>query len=44
MAMPKSEEETKDTSQFRVVSNPPMSKVDIICDDIVDSADMSRLK
>ena len=44
MATLKSEEETKDTSQFRVVSNPPKSKVDILCTDIVEHADMSRLK
>ena len=44
MATLESEEETKDTSQFRVVSNPPKSKVDIICNDIIENADMSRLK
>ena len=44
MATPESEEEAKDTNQFRVVSNPPKSKVYIICDDIVENADMSKLK
>ena len=44
MATPKSEEETKDTNQFRVVTNPPKSKVDIICTNIVENVDMSRLK
>ena len=44
MATPKSEEEIEDISQFRVVNNPPQSKVDIICTDIVEHADMSRLK
>ena len=44
MAMPESDEETKDTSQFRVVSNPKKSKVDIICNDIIENDDMSRLK
>ena len=44
MATPKSDEETKETSQFRVVSHPPKSKVDIICDNIANNADMSKLR
>ena len=44
MATLESEEETKDTSQFRMVSHPPKSKVDIICDNIKDNADMSKLR
>ena len=44
MSTLKSEEETKDTSQFRGVSHPSKSKVDIVCIDIVEHANMSRLK
>ena len=44
MATPESDEETEDTSQFRVVNHPPKSEVDIICDNIKDSADMSKLR
>ena len=32
------------TSQFRVVSYPPKSEVDIICDNIIDNIDMSNLR
>ena len=44
MATPKSDEETEDASQFRVVSHPPKSKVDIICDNIKDSTNISKLR
>ena len=44
MATPESDEETKDKSQFRVVSHPPKSKVDIICDNITEIANMSKLR
>ena len=40
----KSDEKTKDTSQFRLVSHPPKSEVDIICDNIKDNVDMSKLR
>ena len=38
------DEETKDTSQFRVVSHPPKFEVDILCDNIKDNANLSKLK
>ena len=44
MATPESDEETEDTSQFRMVSHPPKSKVDIICDNSTDTTNMSRLR
>ena len=44
MATPNTDEETEDTSQFRVISHPTKSKVDILCDNIKDSADLSKLK
>ena len=37
-------EEKKDTSQFIVVSHPPKSKVDKICDNIRDHVDIYELK
>ena len=39
-----SNEETEYTSQFRVVIHPPKSKVDILCDNIKDNVDMSKLR
>ena len=44
VATPESDEEIEDTSQFRVVSHPLKYKVDIICDNIKDSVDMSKLR
>ena len=44
MATLESDEETEDTSQFRVVSNPLKSKVDILCNDIVKSRVDTDLK
>ena len=38
------DEEIEDTSQFKVVSHPLKSKVDKICDNIRDHADISELK
>ena len=44
VATTKIHEETEVTSQFRGLSNPPKSKVDIICNDIIENANISRLK
>ena len=44
MATPNTDEEIEDTSQFRVVSHPPKSEIDVICDNIKDNADFSKLR
>ena len=44
MATLDTNEEIEDTSQFRVVSHPPKSKVDRICDNIRNHVDISELK
>ena len=38
------DEETEDTSQFIVVSHPPKSKVDRICENIRNHVDISKLE
>ena len=44
MATPNIHEETEDTSQFEVVSHPPKSKVDRICENIRNHGDIFELK
>ena len=44
MATLDTDEEIEDTNQFRVVSHHVKSKIDKICDNIRDHADISELK
>ena len=44
MATPDIDEEVEDTSQFIVVSHPPKSKVDIICENVRNHAVISKFK
>ena len=43
VATPKTNDE-EDTSQFRVVSHPPKSDLDNLCDNMKENVDLSKLK
>ena len=44
VATPNTNEEIEDTSQFIVISHPPKSKVDKICNNVRNHADIFELK